>query len=184
MLYQHGCAVPPASVFSVAQQLRQPACTCHRSGTAKGGGGDFACGKCTGTSADGRQRYSSKAGATSCSLCPDGGRVDAARTACITYPPGTQPGPGNTRRPCPAGALPAPPHHINKILICMMFHAGAARLLFRMNEQAAIITTCMRWRRNSQICRAALQQSSQLVSRGDLVLALPELPRDSEGRRW
>jgi hypothetical protein len=51
-------------------------------GTAKAGGGDFVCGKCAGSSANGRQRYSSKAGATSCSLCPVGGRVNGARTTC------------------------------------------------------------------------------------------------------
>ena len=54
-------------------------------GTAKAGGGDFVCGKCDGTSMDGRQRYSSKAGATSCSLCPVGGRVNGARTTCSEF---------------------------------------------------------------------------------------------------
>ena len=51
-------------------------------GTAKAGGGDFVCGQCDGTSMDGRQQYSSKAGATSCSLCPVGGRINGARTTC------------------------------------------------------------------------------------------------------
>jgi hypothetical protein len=57
-------------------------CSLDWLGTAKAGGCDFVCGKCDGTSADGRQRYSSKAGATACSLCPDGGQVNAARTTC------------------------------------------------------------------------------------------------------
>ena len=115
-------------VCAVVLQLRRPACKLDCAGTAKGGGGDFACGKCDGTSADGRRQYSSKAGATSCSLCPVGSRVNAAHTVCISYPPGTQPGPGNARRPCPAGALPAPLHHIIYITILMILYIGMTSL--------------------------------------------------------
>jgi hypothetical protein len=138
------CVVLLCSNSQFSSSTQAPDClpSLHCPGTAKAGGGDFICGKCDGTSAAGQQRYSSKAGATSCSLCPVGSRVNAAHTACISYPPGMQPGPGNARRPCPAGALPAPLHHINYIFIVMMLHGGAARLLSHMNEQTAFITGC------------------------------------------
>ena len=70
------------SLFSSSAEATDCLHSLTRPGTAKAGGGDFVCGNCDGTSAGGRQRYSSKAGATSCSLCPVGGRVNGARTTC------------------------------------------------------------------------------------------------------
>ena len=102
-------------------QSASPGCP----GTAKAGGGDFVCGKCDGTSTDGRRQYSSKPGATACSLCPVDSRVNAAHTACISYPPGTQPGPGNARRPCPAGELP---QHIEFHDMTQSTYSGVASL--------------------------------------------------------
>ena len=73
---------------------------CH-AGTFKPAKGNGNCSRCKG------RTYAPGAGQKTCSkVCPRERRVNAAHTACISYPPGTQPGPGNARRPCPAGELP------------------------------------------------------------------------------
>ena len=92
--------VPAAGYFKNRFGAVHP---CH-TGTFKPAKGVGSCSRCKG------RTYASKAGQKTCSqVCPRGCRVNAAHTACISYPPGTQPGPGNARRPCPAGELPGPP---------------------------------------------------------------------------
>ena len=91
-----GLAVPAAGYFKNRFGAVYP---CH-AGTFKSTKGNASCSRCKG------RTYASRAGQKTCSqVCPRGCRVSASHTACITYPPGSQPGPGNARRPCPAGEL-------------------------------------------------------------------------------
>jgi hypothetical protein len=104
-------AVPAAGYFKNRFGAVFP---CH-AGTFKPAKGVSGCSRCKG------RTYAPRAGQKTCSqVCPRGCRVNPAHTACISYPPGTQPGPGNARRPCPAGELPI---HIN--------HCEVARPMLR-----------------------------------------------------
>ena len=117
---------------------------CHV-GTFKSTQGNASCSRCKG------RTYAPGAGQKTCSqACPRGCRVNAAHTACITYPPGTQPGPGNARRPCPAGELPLHTDH-RDVARPMLRWLGSSACHVRWKEQ-----------RGNSNCHAGLRYSAQL----------------------
>jgi Tyrosine-protein kinase ephrin type A/B receptor-like len=66
-------------------------------GSAKAKAGNAPCAKCP------SRTYQPSKKQLSCKACPSGKRVNAAKTACIAYGPGVQPGRLNAPEKCPAG---------------------------------------------------------------------------------
>jgi hypothetical protein len=91
------CQVTAAAGYQLSGSRRAQPCSAGSAKAAVGGG---KCGSCRG------RTYQPSPRQRKCLTCPAGTRANAEHTACISYPPGTQPGPGNARRPCPAGELP------------------------------------------------------------------------------
>lgn len=95
-VYSHTCL--PAAVAGPRYQLdstkRAQPCP---AGTAKNKAGNSRCAKCAG------RTYQPEKRQMTCKPCPVGKRVNAARTRCITYGPGVQPGRLSAPEKCPPG---------------------------------------------------------------------------------
>ena len=91
-------AVMPAAVAGRGYQLdRHDVAQPCPPGNAKAKAGNAPCAKCPG------RTYQPSKKQLSCRACPSGRRVNAARTACIAYGPGVQPGRLNAPEKCPPG---------------------------------------------------------------------------------